>query len=83
MPIYCNTYDIHLYQGQSFFLDLNYSNDDGDFVDLNGATYEARMQVRRSPLVSDKLLALSSENYPILPVGTFMTLMLKIKTPIL
>ena len=51
MPIYCNTYDIHLYQGQSFFLDLNYSNDDGDFVDLNGATYEARMQVRRSLLV--------------------------------
>ena len=64
MPIYCNTYDIHLYQGQSFFLDLNYTNNDGDFVDLNGATYEARMQVRRSPLVSDKLLALSSENYP-------------------
>ncbi len=64
MPIYCNYYDINLYQGQSFFLDLFYQNDNGDPIDLNGNTYEARMQVRRSPLVQNKLLSASSNNYP-------------------
>lgn len=64
MPIYCNYYDINLYQGQSFFLDLFYQDDNGDPIDLNGNTYEARMQVRRSPLVQNKLLSASSNNYP-------------------
>ena len=64
MPIYCNYYDIQLYQGQSFFLDLNYQDDNDDPVDLRGTTYEATMQVRRSPLVRQKLLSLSSGAYP-------------------
>jgi len=64
MPIYCNNYDINLYQGQSYFLDLDYTDDNDEVVDLNGATFEARMQVRRSPLVEEKLIAVSSDFYP-------------------
>jgi len=64
MPIYCNNYDINLYQGQSYFLDLDYTDVNDEDVDLNSETFEARMQVRRSPLVTEKLLALSSEYYP-------------------
>jgi len=64
MPIYCNYFDINLYQGQSFFLDLFYADDSNTPIDLNGNTYEASMQVRRSPLVDQKLLSLSSNNYP-------------------
>ena len=58
MPIYCNNYDINLYQGQSYFLDLDYTDVNDEVVDLNGATFEARMQVRRSPLVEEKLIAI-------------------------
>ena len=29
-----------------------------------GATFEARMQVRRSPLVEEKLIGMNSEFYP-------------------
>ena len=64
MPIYCNNYDINLYQGQSYFLDLDYTDINDEEVDLNGATFEARMQVRRSPLVEEKLIAMSSDFYP-------------------
>ena len=64
MPIYCNNYDINLYQGQSYFLDLDYTDANDEVVDLNGATFEARMQVRRSPLVDEKLIAISSDFYP-------------------
>ena len=64
MPIYCNNYDINLYQGQSYFLDLDYTDVNDEEVDLNGATFEARMQVRRSPLVEEKLIAVSSDFYP-------------------
>ena len=35
MPIYCNNYDINIYQGQSYFLDLDYTDindEDRDFV---------------------------------------------------
>ena len=64
MPIYCNNYDINLYQGQSYFLDLDYTDVNDEVVDLNGATFEARMQVRRSPLVEEKLIAMSSDFYP-------------------
>ena len=64
MPIYCNNYDINLYQGQSYFLDLDYTDVNDEEVDLNGATFEARMQVRRSPLVTEKLMALNSDYYP-------------------
>ena len=66
MPIYCNNYDINLYQGQSYppFLDLDYTDVNDEVVDLNGATFEARMQVRRSPLVEEKLVAMSSDYYP-------------------
>ena len=64
MPIYCNNYDIHLYQGQSYYLDLDYTDVNDNVVDLNPNTYEARMQVRRSPLVEQKLIALNSEYYP-------------------
>jgi len=64
MPIYCNNYDINLYQGQSYFLDLDYTDDNDEVVDLNGATFEARMQVRRSPLVDEKLIAMGSDFYP-------------------
>jgi len=64
MPIYCNNYDINLYQGQSYFLDLDYTDVNDEVVDLNGATFEARMQVRRSPLVDEKLIAMSSDSYP-------------------
>tara|TARA_R100000149_G_C5831344_1_gene106788 strand:+ start:76 stop:552 length:477 start_codon:yes stop_codon:yes gene_type:complete len=64
MPIYCNNYDIHLYQGQSYYLDLDYTDVNDNVVDLNPSTYEARMQVRRSPLVEQKLIALNSEYYP-------------------
>ena len=64
MPIYCNNYDIHLYQGQSYYLDLDYTDVNDNVVDLNPNTYEAIMQVRRSPLVEQKLIALNSEYYP-------------------
>ena len=64
MPIYCNNYDINIYQGQSYFLDLDYTDINDEEVDLNGNTYEARMQVRRSPLVNEKLLALNSGFWP-------------------
>ena len=64
MPIYCNNYDIHMYQGQSYYLDLDYTDSDDNIVDLNGATFEARMQVRRSPLVEEKLIAMNSDFYP-------------------
>jgi len=64
MPIYCNNYDIHMYQGQSYYLDLDYTDADDNIVDLNGATFEARMQVRRSPLVEEKLIGMNSEFYP-------------------
>tara|TARA_R110000851_G_scaffold270031_1_gene422697 strand:+ start:1693 stop:2244 length:552 start_codon:yes stop_codon:yes gene_type:complete len=73
MPIYCNNYDINLYQGQSYFLDLDYTDDNDEVVDLNGATFEARMQVRRSPLVEEKLLGLNSEFYPNGVVGGGIT----------
>ncbi len=64
MPIYCNNYDIHLYQGQSYYIDLDYTDVNDNVVDLNPNTYEARMQVRRSPLVEQKLIAYNSEYYP-------------------
>ncbi len=64
MPIYCNNYDINLYQGQSYFLDLDYTDVNDEPVDLKGTTFEARMQVRRSPLVEEKLIAVSSDFYP-------------------
>ena len=69
MPIYCNNYDINLYQGQSYFLDLDYTDINDEEVDLNGATFEARMQVRRSPLVNEKLLALNSGFWPLGVIG--------------
>ena len=73
MPIYCNNYDINLYQGQSYFLDLDYTDANDEVVDLNGATFEARMQVRRSPLVEEKLVGLNSVFYPRGVVGGGIT----------
>jgi len=73
MTIYCNNYDINLYQGQSYFLDLDYTDVNDEVVDLNGATFEARMQVRRSPLVEEKLVAMSSDYYPKGVVGGGIT----------
>jgi len=73
MPIYCNNYDIHMYQGQSYFLDIDYTDADDNIVDLSGTIFEARMQVRRSPLVEEKLLGLNSEFYPRGVVGGGIT----------
>ena len=73
MPIYCNNYDINLYQGQSYYLDLDYTDVNDEEVDLNSAIYEARMQVRRSPLVEEKVLGLNSEFYPRGVVGGGIT----------
>ena len=64
MAISCNYYDILLHQGQTYFLSIAYSDEDDNLVDLRGTTYRADMQVRRSPLVAEMLLYLSSDGYP-------------------
>ena len=73
MPIYCNNYDINLYQGQSYYLDLDYTDVNDEVVDLDSNIFEARMQVRRSPLVEEKVLGLNSEFYPRGVVGGGVT----------
>lgn len=67
-----NNYNISMYQGQSFFLDIDYFDDNGFPVDLRPVSnipplisrYAAHMQVRRSPSTDKLVLDLSSERWP-------------------
>ena len=59
-----NNYNISMYQGQSFFLDIDYFDNNGFPVDMKSGEYRAHMQVRRSPFTDKLVLDLSSERWP-------------------
>jgi hypothetical protein len=59
-----SSYDILLYQGQSYFLTVKHQDTDGTVIDVNGATYSAKVQVRKSSLVDEMVLYLSSDGWP-------------------
>ena len=68
-----NNYNINMYQGQSFFLDIDYLDNNGFPVNMRDTSgpvppiiprYTAHMQVRRSPFTDKLILDISSDRWP-------------------
>lgn len=62
MPV--SNYNLDIYQGKSFALDLSYLNDFGESIDFGEADYFAQMQIRRSPATTKLVLDMSNIGYP-------------------